>query len=175
LPTQILQGLAQISQSKTAFPLAKHGSAFHDSICMSDPLANLPGYVLRRASSSALAGLNKKLAALDLRHVDASLILILGARPGTTQSEAGRLLDIQRANMVPIVTRLETRGLIERRRVDGRSQGLYLSADGEALGTQVRDVIDGHEEAMVASVPENLRSHVLPVLHALWAAAEEQL
>ena len=81
---------------------------------MSDPLATLPGYVLRRASTAALSGLNRRLAPLGLRHVDASLLLILGARPGTTQSEAGRLLDIQRANMVPIVARLETRGLVGR-------------------------------------------------------------
>jgi DNA-binding MarR family transcriptional regulator len=139
---------------------------------MSDPLANLPGYVLRRASASALAGLNRRLAPLGLRHVDASLLLILGSQPGTTQSEAGRLLDIQRANMVPIVARLETRGLVERRRVDGRSQGLYLSGEGEALCAQVRAAVDAHEAAMLAAVPAGLRGQVLTVLSALWVAAE---
>ena len=142
---------------------------------MSDPLATLPGYVLRRASTAALSGLNRRLAPLGLRHVDASLLLILGARPGTTQSEAGRLLDIQRANMVPIVARLETRGLVERRRVDGRSQGLYLSAEGVTLLAQIRKVIDAHENSMLAAVPAPLRDAVLPVLQALWAAADDSL
>jgi DNA-binding MarR family transcriptional regulator len=44
--------------------------------------------------------------------------------------------------MVPIVSRLEGRGLIDRQRVDGRSQGLYLSTEGEALHTQVMAVIE---------------------------------
>jgi DNA-binding MarR family transcriptional regulator len=141
---------------------------------MNDPLASLPGYVLRRASAAALSGLNRRLTPLGLRHVDASLLLILGSRPGTTQSEAGRMLDIQRANMVPIVSRLEGRDLIDRRRVDGRSQGLYLSEAGEALCAQVRALVNAHEAAMVAHLPEGLAEQALDLLHALWQAAEAE-
>jgi DNA-binding MarR family transcriptional regulator len=141
---------------------------------MNDPLASLPGYVLRRASAAALAGLNRRLTPLGLRHVDASLLLILGARPGTTQSEAGRLLDIQRANMVPIVSRLEARDLIDRRRVDGRSQGLYLSALGEELCAGVRAVVNQHEAALLEALPGAMRGQALDVLHALWQAAEAE-
>jgi DNA-binding MarR family transcriptional regulator len=139
---------------------------------MNDPLANLPGYVLRRASSAALAGLNRRLSALSLRHVDASLLMLLNGQPGITQSEAGRVLDIQRANMVPIVSRLEARGLIDRQRVDGRSQGLYLSADGEALHTQVLTVIDAYEQTLMEGVPAPLRKQAMAVLHAFWQSAE---
>ncbi|WCT77839.1 MarR family winged helix-turn-helix transcriptional regulator [Novosphingobium humi] len=139
---------------------------------MNDPLANLPGYVLRRASSAALAGLNRRLSALSLRHVDASLLMLLNGQPGITQSEAGRVLDIQRANMVPIVGRLEARGLIDRQRVDGRSQGLYLSAEGEALHTQVMSVIDAYEQTLMEGVPAPLRKQAMAVLHAFWQSAE---
>ncbi|WJS98652.1 MarR family winged helix-turn-helix transcriptional regulator [Novosphingobium humi] len=139
---------------------------------MNDPLANLPGYVLRRASSAALAGLNRRLSALSLRHVDASLLMLLNGQPGITQSEAGRVLDIQRANMVPIVGRLEARGLIDRQRVDGRSQGLYLSAEGEALHTQVMGVIDAYEQTLMEGVPAPLRKQAMAVLHAFWQSAE---
>lgn len=139
---------------------------------MNDPLANLPGYVLRRASSAALAGLNRRLSALSLRHVDASLLMLLNGQPGITQSEAGRVLDIQRANMVPIVGRLEARGLIDRQRVDGRSQGLYLSAEGEALYTQVMGVIDAYEQTLMEGVPAPLRKQAMAVLHAFWQSAE---
>lgn len=139
---------------------------------MNDPLANLPGYVLRRASSAALAGLNRRLSALTLRHVDASLLMLLNGQPGITQSEAGRILDIQRANMVPIVSRLEARGLIDRQRVDGRSQGLYLSAEGEALHTQVMGVIDAYEQTLMEGVPAPLRKQAMAVLHAFWQSAE---
>jgi len=139
---------------------------------MNDPLANLPGYVLRRASSAALAGLNRRLSALTLRHVDASLLMLLNGQPGITQSEAGRILDIQRANMVPIVSRLEARVLIDRQLVDGRSQGLYLSADGEVLHTQVLTVIDAYEQTLMEGVPAPLRKQAMAVLHAFWQSAE---
>ncbi len=139
---------------------------------MNDPLASLPGYVLRRASAAALAGLNRRLTPLGLRHVDASLLLVVHARPGITQSEAGRQLDIQRANMVPIVARLEARGLLDRRRADGRSQGLYLSEEGEVVCAGVRDAVDTHERLLFEALPIKLRGHALDVLTALWQAAE---
>jgi DNA-binding MarR family transcriptional regulator len=139
---------------------------------MSDPLSTLPGYLLRRASAAALAGLNRRLAPLGLRHVDASLLLILHSMPGTTQSEAGRLLDIQRANMVPIVSRLEGRGLIDRQKVDGRSQGLHLSAKGDALCAEVREEIEAYELALLAGLPDDMRESAVAVLDAFWRAAE---
>ncbi|HWU04436.1 MAG TPA: MarR family transcriptional regulator [Novosphingobium sp.] len=139
---------------------------------MSDPLATLPGYVLRRASSAALAGLNKRLARLGLRHVDASLLLIVSTRPGITQSEAGRILDIQRANMVPIVARLEGRGLLDRRRADGRSQGLYLSEEGAALADGVHEAVETHERDLLDRLPDELRVLAMPMLTALWQAAD---
>jgi DNA-binding MarR family transcriptional regulator len=98
-----------------------------------DPLARFPGYVLRRASTAAVAELNERLAPLDLRHADVALLLLIDSCPDMTQSDAGRVLDIQRANMVPFVGRLRRRRLIETRKVDGRSRALGLSREGRAL------------------------------------------
>ena len=133
-----------------------------------DPLVRLPGYVLRRASSAAVAGLNERLAPFGLRHADVALLLLIDSRAGITQSDAGRILDIQRANMVPFVGRLRRRGLIGRRRVDGRSRALELSADGLALLAEVRAVVSAHEAALLRRVPKALRPMVLPILLALW-------
>lgn len=133
-----------------------------------DPLNGLPGYVLRRASSAAVAELNERLATLGLRHADVALLMLVDARSGLTQSDAGRILDIQRANMVPFVTRLRRRGLVERRRVDGRSQALALTASGVALLAEARAVVDAYERALLRRVPKDLRPMVLPILMALW-------
>ena len=89
---------------------------------MKDPLIKLCGYVLHRAAARALADLNRRLAPLGLRHAGVAMLMLVEARPGITQSQAGRMLDIQRANMVPFVARLERLGVIRRRQVDGRSQ-----------------------------------------------------
>ena len=135
-----------------------------------DPLLRLCGYLLRRASSAAVAALNRRLAPLKLRHADVALLMLIDSCPGMTQSQAGRVLDIKRANMVAFVARLEARGLIRRRRVDGRSQALDLTGGGRMLLKRARRVVDAHEATLLRGVPEALRPQVLPVLKALWRA-----
>lgn len=135
---------------------------------MNDPLATLPGYVLRRASAATLGELNQQLAPLDLRHSDVAFLFLVDLSPGITQSEAGRLLDIKRANMAPFVARLEARGLIERARVDGRSQALHLTIAGQSLVKDARRIVEDHETALLNRVPDEWRSLVLPILLALW-------
>ena len=136
---------------------------------MKDPLVRLCGYLLQRAASSALAGLNQRLAPLGLRHAGVALLMLVEARPGITQSQAGRILDIQRANMVPFVARLEALGVIRRKRVDGRSQALELTSRGRVLLERARRVVQAHEGTLLGRVPEELRPVVLPVLMALWS------
>ena len=136
---------------------------------MKDPLAKLCGYLLQRASAAALADLNRRLAPLGLRHAGVAMLMLIEARPGITQSQAGRILDIQRANMVPFVARLETLGVIRRKRVDGRSQALGLTSRGRVLLERARRVVQAHEGVLLGRVPEELRPVVLPVLMALWS------
>ena len=136
---------------------------------MKDPLAKLCGYLLQRASAAALADLNRRLAPLGLRHAGVAMLMLIEARPGITQSQAGRILDIQRANMVPFVVRLETLGVIRRKRVDGRSQALELTGRGRVLLERARRVVQAHEGVLLGRVPEELRPVVLPVLMALWS------
>jgi DNA-binding MarR family transcriptional regulator len=99
--------------------------------------------------------------------------MLLEARPGITQSQAGRILDIQRANMVPFVARLEGLGVIRRRQVDGRSQALELTSRGRLLLERARRVVAAHETELLERVPEDLRPMVLPLLMALWRGEPE--
>jgi DNA-binding MarR family transcriptional regulator len=135
---------------------------------MKDPLRTLSGYLLQRAAASALAELNQRLAPLGLRHAGVAMLMLIEARPGITQSQAGRILDIQRANMVPFVARLEGLGVIRRRQVDGRSQALELTSRGRMLLERARRIVTAHEAELLERVPEELRPMVLPVLLALW-------
>jgi DNA-binding MarR family transcriptional regulator len=135
---------------------------------MQDPLMNLAGYLLRRASNAALAELNGRLAPLELRHADVAMLMLVEASRGVTQSAAGRTLDIQRANMVPFIGRLERRGLLRRRQVDRRSQALELTRSGRMLLGRARRVVADHEAALLERVTPGLRPLVVPVLTALW-------
>jgi len=134
-----------------------------------DPLRGLAGYLLRRAATAAVAELNRRLARLGLRHADVALLMLIEAAPDISQSAAGRVLEIERANMVPFVARLERRGLLGRRRLDRRSQALELTRRGRLLLRRARRVVAAHEAALLQRVPRRLRHAVLPVLMALWS------
>ncbi len=114
------------------------------------------------------AELAARLAALDLRQADASALMVIAANPGMTASALARQLDIQRANMVPLLNRLEEADLIGRSPIDGKSRGLELTSAGREKCTAAQSVIDAFEADMIARIPEQHRAHLLPALDALW-------
>lgn len=135
---------------------------------MRDPLILSPGYSLRRASNAMTAVLVERLAVHELRLVEATVMLLIAENPGITASAIGRVLDIQRANMVPLLKRIEDAGLIERAPIDGKSQGLSLTAAGEAKMAEVRRTLDRFEAELIQRVPPEHRAHFIPALDALW-------
>lgn len=140
---------------------------------MDDRLLQQPGYVLRRAANAMSAELSRRLDALDLRATEASVLILLEGNPGTTASAIGRAIDIQRANMVPLLRRLEDAGWIERNPIDGKSQGLELTEAGIALLAQAWKIIDQFETELLERIPEAHRQHLLPALKALWLDDQE--
>ncbi len=132
-----------------------------------DPLGQLPGYALRRAAQAMMAELGQRLAPLDLRISDASVLLLVGTRRDMTSSEIGKALDIQRANMVPLLNRLESAGLIGREPIDRKSQAIVLSPAGMARLEQVRTITNRFEADLLARIPAPHRSHFVPALQAL--------
>ena len=134
---------------------------------MDDPISHLPGYALRRASNAMMAAFAQALEPTGLRASEATALILIKANPGIAQSRLCAALDIQSANMTPMLTRLEQRGLVERKPVNGRTNGLYLTDNGAILANQVHAIIDAHEAALVARIPEEHRAHILPALQAL--------
>lgn len=114
-----------------------------------NPLDSLIGYRLRRASAESMAELGGELSALGLKPSEGSILLLVAANPGITQSEIGRILGIQRANMTPLTAMLEKRGMLSRERVDGRSQGLQTTPDGGGLAKRVRAVMEANDARLL--------------------------
>lgn len=135
---------------------------------MRDPLPSLPGYALRRAANATAAELAQRLAPLALRQSDVSALILIAENPGVTASAIGRALDIQRANMVPLLHRLEDAGLIARAPLDGKSLGLDLTRHGRQRLAEARAVVEEFEAELIARVPPEHRAHLLPALEALW-------
>lgn len=103
------------------------------------------GYQLRRASAVMMADLGRELADLDLRPAEVTTLLVIAENPDCSQTEVGQALAIKRANMVPIISRLMERGLVERRRLDGRSHALTLTANGQEVAREAIARIERHE------------------------------
>jgi DNA-binding MarR family transcriptional regulator len=70
--------------------------------------------------------------------------------------------------MVPILKRLEDAGLIERAPIDGKSQGLALTGEGQTRLAEGRTVIEHFERELIERVPAEHRAHLLPALNAIW-------
>jgi DNA-binding MarR family transcriptional regulator len=70
--------------------------------------------------------------------------------------------------MVPVVARLAARGLIQRKPVDGRSQGLWVTRSGQSFMQKVQRIVATDEAALMRRIPEEMQPMVLPILMALW-------
>ena len=139
---------------------------------VSNPLELLLGYQLRRATAAVMPDLIAKFEALGLRLSEGSALLLIDRNPGINQSAVGRALDIQRANMAPLVATLSKRRLIERRRMDGRSYGLHVTASGAGLAEKVAAISEDHDQRMAAALPPDLRGALPTALASLrraWA------
>lgn len=135
-----------------------------------DPLGALPGYLLRRAANAMMAELAECLAPLALRISDATLLLLVNTRTDLTSAEIGKTLDIQRANMVPLLARLEVAGLIRREPINRKSQAIVLTAAGHARLAEVRALTERFEASLLARIPAAHRAHLVPALTALLEA-----
>ena len=135
---------------------------------VTDPLSGLPGYALRRAANATMAELGERLAGEELRVSDATVLMLAGDGARPTASHIGKTLDIKRANMVPLLDRLEVAGLIAREPIDRKSLAIVLTVAGEAKLARVRAIIARFESELIERVPEPHRDHLLPALNALW-------
>ena len=104
---------------------------------LQNPIGSLFGYRLRRISADDMAYLGRNLTALDISTVAASVLMMIHANNGATQSEVGHCLGIKRANMAPLTTHLEEKGWIKKTPLNGRSYGLEVTEAGNSLCTQI--------------------------------------
>jgi DNA-binding MarR family transcriptional regulator len=132
-----------------------------------EPLSSLPGYLLRRAANAMMAELAIHLAALDLRISEATVLLLLDGRTDLTSANIGKILDIQRANMVPLLARLEGAGLIRREPLDRKSMAILLTDEGRSCRAQVDAITQQFEDDLLARIPPDHRPHLVPALQAL--------
>jgi DNA-binding MarR family transcriptional regulator len=133
-----------------------------------DPFEHLLGYHLRRLSVLVMADLTEALSSLGLKAADASVLFMIEANPGITQSDVGKALGILRANMAPLIAGLLGRGFVEREPVDGRSHALRLSAAGLGMCLRAKSAIARHEDRVFSTLSPGSRARMISQLRGLW-------
>lgn len=134
---------------------------------ISDPLAAMLGFQLRRASVAVMNALAEELAPLELNPGEASLLLLIGANAGVTQSDIGRTLRAQPANLVPLINKLTMMGIVERVPGKGRAIALSLSEPGRVLHAKVVAAFERHEARISRRVPEDQRAAIVETLRRI--------
>lgn len=125
---------------------------------MKHPLDPLLGFHLVRTATLALRAVNRAYGDLGIRHPDAAVMMAIETNPGITQSAIGRMLNIQRSNMVPLVTRLSERGWIVREPGSGKTIRIFLSSQGEAIMPRLHEASRAGEERLKDAItPETYR------------------
>lgn len=136
------------------------------------PLAELLGYHLRRASAVMMTDLGERLATVGLRPTEATILLLIDTTPGCIQSDIGRILGIQRANMAPLIGSLEKNGFISRSPVDGRSHALSLTDAGSSKLAEARAQIDEHERNFQSMFSKSEGAALIAAMRKISASAK---
>lgn len=131
---------------------------------LAEPMEGFLGYQLRRVSAASMAHLANALAGHNLSPAAGTVLLMIEANPGATQARIGRALSIQRANMAPLVARLESDGLIRRTASDGRSYGLACTPKGKAAANTIRNIMARHEAEAFGALSRKEQERLLDLL-----------
>ncbi len=112
------------------------------------------GYVLRRAQVAVFQDFYRAVGAFDLSPAQYSVLAIVEANPGLSQTQVADVLGIQKTNFVPMIRDLERRDLIHRAPMpsDRRSFALELGETGRRIIASVHQASAAHEERVRAAV-----------------------
>ena len=96
------------------------------------PLGDSVGYLLRRAQVAVFQSFFERLAKVDIRPAQYSVLTVIERNPGLSQTRLADALGIKKTNLVAMIDALEERGLACRMPIenDRRSRALFLTSKG---------------------------------------------
>ena len=134
---------------------------------LNHPFHGVMAFQLRHASVLVAADLGERLADLSLTITNLSVLLMIQSKPGVTQTQLGKVLGIQRANLAPLTATFAARGLIQRNRIDGRSHSLSLANGGADLAARAWDHVRANEMYLLHRLSDVQRAAVVGLLQSL--------
>jgi DNA-binding MarR family transcriptional regulator len=119
-------------------------------------LPSLLGYVLRRTQSAVFDDFAVTFTAAGeaLTPGEFGLLVLVDRNAGLSQMALARALGIDRSTLVPILDRLQARGLLMRHRspTDGRTHALALTPVGEKALARFARLVRTHEKRIASNL-----------------------
>lgn len=93
------------------------------------------GYLMQRAKNMLAHGVEQEVNSLDITQAQASCLMMLATGRAATVTDLGRELNTDMGSVTRLLSRMEKRGLIERRRrdADRRVVDLSVTPQGQEL------------------------------------------
>jgi DNA-binding MarR family transcriptional regulator len=124
------------------------------------------GYFLRRLQVWVFQDFIATLSAMKVRPAQYSVLLVIAANPGQSQSAIGRTLNIERARLARMLHELERRRWISRLASgrDARSHSLVLTSEGEKALAKITALAQKHEARLAEYIGEKRRAELMKLL-----------
>jgi DNA-binding MarR family transcriptional regulator len=124
------------------------------------------GYLIRRLQVWVFQDFIRTLAPIDIRPAQYSVLVVIAANPGLSQSDLADRLGIERARLVRVLDKLERRGLTRRlpSRSDRRSHALRLTRAGQKTLKHATMLAARHEMQLAERLGSERRKLLMSAL-----------
>lgn len=153
-------------------PGGQHGDA---RLQRYESLLDRPGFLVRRLHQIHVAMFHEECGNFGITPVQSGVLTILDRRPGLDQVTLGAEVGIDRTNVADVVSRLEGRGLVERRTnpADRRTRLVSITAEGREFLQRVKSGMEIAQERLLAPLDEADRRIFMRLLRDLVDAGNE--
>jgi DNA-binding MarR family transcriptional regulator len=124
------------------------------------------GYFIRRLQVWVFQDFIRTLAAINIGPAQYSVLVVIAANAGASQSQIAFTLGIERARLVRVLDKLEKRGLLERlgSPKDRRTHALRLTRKGQTTLHRAKALAAAHETRLADRLGEEQRKALLDSL-----------
>ena len=132
-------------------------------------LQQTPGFMIRILQIQIFEEFFEYFSSVGISPAEHSSLITIRDNPSVTQSEVASALRIQLPNLVKILLKLETSGLIKRKRSnrDKRAVELMLTTRGEKAAAQASEMADAFNRLTLSPLSESERKQFLRMLSLL--------
>jgi DNA-binding MarR family transcriptional regulator len=132
-------------------------------------LRGTPGFMIRILQIQIFEEFFEYFSEAGFSPAEHSVLITVRDNPFVTQSEVAGALRIQLPNLVKILLKLETKGLIKRKRStrDKRAVELVLTGRGEQVAVHASEMADDFNRQMLSPLDEKERKQFLLMLSRL--------